>query len=67
MEIVLVKLSDKTSKIAVFEVFGKYIVGELIVLPITLAEVPGVSVATSHTSSTTKLSPESPHLTMDAY
>jgi hypothetical protein len=32
VEIVFVQLPDETSKVAVFEVFGKYVFGELLVL-----------------------------------
>jgi hypothetical protein len=32
VEIVLIQLPDKTSKVAVFEVFGKYVFRELFIL-----------------------------------
>ncbi len=68
VEVILVKLADEACKVAVLEVLWKNGLGEPLVLTQKLdhSDVPSVIVI-NPTSSTTKLSPSSPHLTTWEY
>jgi hypothetical protein len=67
VEVILVQLSDEASKIAMLEVFGEDQLGEFLVLHLMLLYCGQDVLRLLHTSRTTKLSPPSPHLTMDSY
>lgn len=63
VEVVLVQLPDEACKVAVFEVFRKDMLRELLVLRAVSQSPPLSFDCRTQTSSTTKLSPSFPHLT----